>query len=587
VKIYHKTIIIICCTVFILSAFLLSMSHLIILRSFQDLEDRMVRKSVEQALGALSSSIEELDSIAVDWASWDDTYAFIEDLNPMYIRSNLVDETFINLRLNMILYYDLEGHLVYGKAFDLERKMEVPVPDSLLHHLKLEDSLSTEPVRGLVILPEAPLLLSSRPITRSDGSGPVKGLLMMGRYLDDEEVRRLASVINLNMEITGFNEAPTDVRGALTSSETPILVRPLDGRVTAGYSLLYDIHGKPSLILALTQPREIYAQGLKTVSYFITSIIAVSILVSILILKLLERMVLSRISHLSSEVMRIEERGDPSLKVSVSGRDEISWLAERVNSMLERLHLQQEAIRLYNENLEKLVEERTRELIRAEKMAAAGEVSAMVAHDLKGPLQTIRNAVYLLKRGAKEPGPLLELIEGAVEQAGKILEDIHRDIKGTLNIEPVDLGALIRNAVKEAFPPPKISVSVRLGEGLDPIPLDPSRFRRVLDNLLRNSLEAMPSGGVLKISAEASGDKAIIKITDTGRGIPEEALKHLFEPFSTTKDEGWGLGLPYCKRVVEAHGGRITVESRVGEGTTFTIIIPRGGPPKIGPPSQP
>ncbi len=158
---------------------------------------------------------------------------------------------------------------------------------------------------------------------------------------------------------------------------------------------------------------------------------------------------------------------------------------------------------------------------------------------------------------------------------------------GPLRLEATDLGGLIRRALEGLYPPPSISISLKLGEGLNPVTLDPMRFRRVLDNLLRNSIEAMPNGGSLTISAESIGEEAVIRISDTGEGIPEEASKSLFNPFSTTKPGGLGLGLAYCKRAVEPHGGRIEVESKVGEGTTFTITIPKEGPPKRGPPSQP
>lgn len=576
-KIYNKTFIIIISIIFTFLSFLFLTSHFIILSGFQDLEDREVKKGVEQALRALSTSLGELDATNEDWASWDDTYNFIEDKNRDYIDSNLVDSTFINLRLNVILYYDSDGKLVFGKAYDYENRKEVSLPSSLLEHLAPNSLLLShgEPgseVKGLIILPEAPLLISSRPITRSDGGGPIRGTLIMGRYLDSEELRRLAEVTNLKLEIKGLEASSTPP--ALLEADSKIMVQPLDDSLIVGYSVLKDIYGKPGLILTVTEPREIYAQGLRAVSFFMASSIAMSLLASILILKLLDGMVLSRLSHLSLEVRKIENTGDPSLRVRVSGEDEISSLAEGVNSMLERLKISQETIRRYSQGLEELVEEKTKELIRAERMAAAGEVSAMVAHDLKNPLQIIKNAIYMLRFRPEQSEQILKLMEGAVEQADTILRDLRQDVKeASLRVGATDLGELIKRALEELYPPPTISVSLKLGEGLDQIPLDASRFRRVLDNLLRNSMEAMPKGGELTVSAEASGDEVVIKISDTGGGIPEEVLNCLFEPFSTTKPSGLGLGLAYCKRTVEAHGGRITVDSRLGEGTTFTITI--------------
>ena len=104
--------------------------------------------------------------------------------------------------------------------------------------------------------------------------------------------------------------------------------------------------------------------------------------------------------------------------------------------------------------------------------------------------------------------------------------------------------------------------------------IDPIKIQRVLDNMTKNALEAMPQGGILTLSTGIDTGKIYIKVSDTGVGIPKEKLSTLFKPFQTTKSKGLGLGLSYCKRAVEAHGGRIQVESVVGEGTTFTILIP-------------
>jgi len=117
-------------------------------------------------------------------------------------------------------------------------------------------------------------------------------------------------------------------------------------------------------------------------------------------------------------------------------------------------------------------------------------------------------------------------------------------------------------------------VSPKFGEGLEKVAVDPAKVRRVLDNLIRNALEAMPDGGVLNIEAERRGDDVIIKVSDTGAGIKDEDLPKLFKPFHTTKPKGIGLGLAYCKRTVEAHGGTITIESKEGEGATFTVTLP-------------
>lgn len=132
---------------------------------------------------------------------------------------------------------------------------------------------------------------------------------------------------------------------------------------------------------------------------------------------------------------------------------------------------------------------------------------------------------------------------------------------------------LAHQTVKSVKIPEGVEVHLDAEEGLDMI-LDATKIHRALDNLIRNAVEAMPQGGRLKILARRGGDDAVIQVRDTGIGIPDEEIPNLFKPFHTTKAKGMGLGLAYRKRAVEAQGGSIAMESKVGEGTTFMITLP-------------
>ncbi len=112
------------------------------------------------------------------------------------------------------------------------------------------------------------------------------------------------------------------------------------------------------------------------------------------------------------------------------------------------------------------------------------------------------------------------------------------------------------------------------GKGLDPIKLDPDIMHRVIDNLVKNAVDAMPNGGKVVISAEKGKDVVLIRVSDTGMGIPEGSRERIFSPLYTTKAGGMGLGLTYCRRAVEAMGGSINFESKIDKGTTFTVTLP-------------
>jgi len=227
------------------------------------------------------------------------------------------------------------------------------------------------------------------------------------------------------------------------------------------------------------------------------------------------------------------------------------------------------------EDLQRTVEQRTSELLAAEQMATAGRVSAMVAHDLRGPLQTISNASQLVKTRPERAGEMISVINSAVARSLHMLEDLRLNTReDPLRLAATDLPELIAESLKELSPPKDVEIDLRLGDGLGDVVVDPLKVSRVLDNLLRNALEAMPGGGRLTVAAERASGELILEVADTGSGIPDEIMGKLFRPFLTTKVGGLGLGLPYCKKAVEAHGGSISAYSTPGKGTTFTVRLP-------------
>ena len=253
----------------------------------------------------------------------------------------------------------------------------------------------------------------------------------------------------------------------------------------------------------------------------------------------------------------------------------------------ERKRMEQE-LRKHTEHLEKLVEERTKKLLEAERLAAIGQTTAMVGHDLRNPLQAIASATYLAKtkhenlvQGHKElaqRGGMIQLlikIEDQVKYMNKIvsdLQDYSRHIQPQL--AETSLPELIDDAISTTDVPNAVKVSVEIENAFPKLMIDPALMRRVFTNFITNALQAMPSEGQLTIRASRTRETAAISFVDTGVGIPEEVLHKLFTPLFTTKAKGQGLGLSVCKRFVEAHGGTISIESKVGEGSTFTVTLP-------------
>jgi len=230
----------------------------------------------------------------------------------------------------------------------------------------------------------------------------------------------------------------------------------------------------------------------------------------------------------------------------------------------------------YTSQLQRMVSNRTQELIEAEKMAASGSLASEIAHDLRSPLQSIRNATYMMKKDPEKFEVGLELIEKSVVRSLEILESMR---SSTRQLEPklrrTDLNKIIKASDEELPHPANISILLELDDAIEAW-IDGSQIRRVFDDLLLNAVEAMPNGGLITVTKQRDDKKFIIQISDTGVGIPEEVLPNLFErKFYTTKPYGLGLGLSYCKRTIESHGGALMVDSVLGKGTVFTLELPR------------
>jgi PAS domain S-box-containing protein len=251
----------------------------------------------------------------------------------------------------------------------------------------------------------------------------------------------------------------------------------------------------------------------------------------------------------------------------------------------------QQAVQDYNARLEVDVAERTRELqeaqeklVRQEKLAILGQMAGSVGHELRNPLSVINNAVYYLKQIQPDADEKVRkyhcMIEHELHNAEKIIADLLEFARiKSVDREPLALPDLVQR-VLERFPVPEsLTTVLDFPADLPQVYVDPRQMEQVLGNLAVNACQAMSEGGELAIRARPStlsdGQPAVsIQVQDTGSGITPENMKKLFEPLFTTKPKGIGLGLVVSRKLVEANGGRIEVQSEPGRGTTFTVYLP-------------
>lgn len=222
------------------------------------------------------------------------------------------------------------------------------------------------------------------------------------------------------------------------------------------------------------------------------------------------------------------------------------------------------------------------QLVRRERLAALGELAAVVAHEVRNPLGVMFNSLGSIRRLLHLEGDaklLLDIMAEEAERLNRIVSDLldfAHPAMPAVRAEPLD--RILDDAVAAAFSDssPSIDVVREIDPELPPVPVDARLFRQAVLNIAINAVHAMPNGGTLTIRARRDPDlrTARIEIGDTGQGIVASDRRRIFEPFFTTKATGTGLGLAVVKRIVESHRGEVHVASTPGRGTTFAIVLP-------------
>jgi len=335
----------------------------------------------------------------------------------------------------------------------------------------------------------------------------------------------------------------------------------------------------------------------QTIGYTLLAVIAISCLTAAFIW----RFVRKPLRALEKGAARLG-KGELGYQVEIRSHDELADVAAAFNKMSQQLKDAREELNVWNQTLAARVEQKTKELNRiydqmfsVEKMASIGRLAAVVAHEINNPLAGILTYAKLVKRrlaaaaGAdqKELLSSVEMIESESRRCGEIVKDLLTFGRTTsISYEPTDLNRVIERCVrlvKHKLDLAGVHLDTDLAEDLAMIRCDPSQTEQVMLALMMNAVDAMPSGGNLKLRTlqKPHSGEVEIQVEDDGAGIPKDVLPHLFEPFFTTKERGrgLGLGLAISRSIVERHQGRIEVKSELGRGTKFTITLPVDGAP--------
>ncbi len=624
-----KTLLIIGITFASLISLLYISSHIILMRGYTELEVQDTQRHVERVLNALQVQVDNLNTVALGYAVWDDSYQFVSDPNPTYIELNMSDLTFTDNQLNLVVFLNNDLQIVYEKAFDLHNAQEVPVPSSLNQHLLSGSPLVTHAdIRssssGIVLLPEGYLMVSSHPVIMSDSTGPINGVMIWGRFLDETQIQVLAEATGLALTAYRMDDErlPVDFQSAkMALNDGGMFVQALNNGKVAGYTIINDIDGRPAVLLRTDLPRAIYAQGQGSVSYFLIALLVSSGVFLVVTLLLLEKVILARLGKLSAAVTHVRTSGDLDTPVLIKGDDEVANLADGMRNMLAALAQSRLKLEEANNELEQRVEQRTVELSETnnllreeiaerqqaqehlaqardqavEALRLKTQILANVSHDARTPLSTIMLRAEMLQM--QHFGPITDKQHQSLDlilvNAKQLLDFVTNLLtEAQLSSDKIQAAhiafspeALLEEVYSSILPladKKGLHLKTEVKAGMPEHLLgDPNRVKQILMNLLDNAIKFTDQGTICISIYRANTTQWALQVADKGVGIAEAAQGQIFEAFwqvdgsiSRKANRGVGLGLSIVKQLTSLLQGEMTVQSEIGQGSTFTVLLP-------------
>lgn len=322
---------------------------------------------------------------------------------------------------------------------------------------------------------------------------------------------------------------------------------------------------------------------------FVFVMFVISSFIALLMALKLRKIITKPIIVLSETSRKIYNEKDYSIRANKITNDEVGHLVDTFNDMLGGIEKRDIALVDARDNLEIIVKERTRklkeaqnELIRNERMAALGQLTATVSHEIRNPLGTIRTSIFTLANKLKNKSSDLTIITDRIERNIIRCDNIITELLDfsrirALKHEKKNLSIWMHSIISEIEIHPSINLQLNLNDNLD-VEIDCDLLQRVMINVIENACQAIcefqHDEKVLQVQSALSNSRTEIIITDTGGGVPDDVYPHIFEPLYSTKGFGIGLGLPVVKQIMEQHGGGVEITSIKNTSTKVTLWLP-------------
>jgi PAS domain S-box-containing protein len=358
----QKTLMMIGVTLLGLVIFLFAVSQIFLMGELNSMEEKTAIQDAMQANNIINQEMANLNDTTADWATWDDTYFFMGNNNSQYIQSNMVNSTFTNLNLDMVLFIDSSGNITYVKT-RTNNTLQSSIPSGMENYISFSGILNLKKnltrINGVINTPNGPILVSAQPILTSDGQGPSRGTLIMGRYLDGEELGSITNQTQLAINtIPIASDGMTNRSKVIYDSlqEESVFINSSDPNTIFAYTMIYDIQGKPGLIIETNHSRVIHNEVQNSFYYFLIIMISAGIIMGLSILIYLDRAVLFRLARINTGVRKIGKSKDFSARVELKGDDELTDLSLSINKMMGKLEKSHKTLQKSEEKFRQLAE---------------------------------------------------------------------------------------------------------------------------------------------------------------------------------------------------------------------------------------
>ena len=558
--------------------------------TFESFERESAEQNLLRAQQAINAELGALDILGREYSEWDHSYDYVQGLRSEFAEENLDTSYWKNIDINLMLFFDNDGQMLWGSMLDPSMDNEVSLDDELLQPFSNDHPLLNRPnelegVLGLLQARSAPLLVSSNPILTSAAEGPPVGTLVIGRFLDADRVSLLGSRASVDIKFYDRNipadaELFADVEARLSGNDDAA-IWAYDDEYVVAHELRNDAFGTPSYLLEVKTSKRITDIGWETINTASIFLLVISGFFLLVTWVLVRHLIVAPVSKLTQHMLLIRNTGNLDQPFGSDRRDEIGMLANEFDQLAAELGNAQSEL----------------EITRDEALAvskAKGEFLARMSHEIRTPMNGVLGMIELLnntplantqKRYAQtiheSADSLLEIINDVLDfskiESGKLrLETICFDLNSFLSDLLVTLEGLAHQK--------GLTLDLILADGPAlAVYGDPFRLRQVLTNLVGNAIKFTDEGGVsvcvTAVDVDATHKDINFAVKDTGVGISGDKQSLIFESFAqedgstTRRFGGTGLGLAISKQLVEMMNGELQVESEPGAGSSFSFQL--------------